>query len=59
MNQTGWHHRRLPPALPPVPADNSLTQETSGLGKMLFFDSSVSANGVISCATCRMPAGGG
>ncbi|MFD1911091.1 cytochrome-c peroxidase [Halodurantibacterium flavum] len=44
------------PALPPIPADNSLTPEKIELGKMLFFEPRISSSGVISCATCHNPA---
>ena len=44
------------PALPPIPADNSLTAEKIELGKMLFFEPRISSSGVISCATCHNPA---
>ncbi len=44
------------PALPPIPADNSLTPEKIELGRMLFFEPRISASGVISCATCHNPA---
>ncbi|MEY6433024.1 cytochrome c peroxidase [Thioalkalicoccus limnaeus] len=44
------------PALPPIPADNSLTEDKIELGKMLFFEPRISASGVISCATCHNPA---
>ncbi len=44
------------PALPPIPADNSLTPEKIELGKMLFFEPRISASGVISCASCHNPA---
>ncbi len=44
------------PALPPMPADNSLTPEKIELGRMLFFEPRISASGVISCATCHNPA---
>ena len=44
------------PALPPIPADNSLTKEKIELGKMLFFEPRISSSGVISCATCHNPA---
>ena len=44
------------PALPPIPADNSLTPEKVELGKMLFFEPRLSSSGVISCATCHNPA---
>ncbi|MFC7703565.1 cytochrome-c peroxidase [Plastorhodobacter daqingensis] len=44
------------PALPPIPADNSMTREKIELGKMLFFEPRISSSGVISCATCHNPA---
>jgi cytochrome c peroxidase len=44
------------PAIPPIPADNSLTPEKIELGKMLFFEPRISGSGVISCATCHNPA---
>ncbi len=44
------------PAMPPIPAHNSMTPEKIELGKMLFFEPRISASGVISCATCHNPA---
>lgn len=44
------------PAVPPLPADNSMTPAKIELGKMLFFEPRISASGVISCATCHNPA---
>ncbi len=44
------------PHLPPIPADNSLTEEKIELGNMLFFEPRISSSGVISCATCHNPA---
>lgn len=43
------------PAVPPIPADNTMTQEKVELGKMLFFDPRLSSSGVVSCATCHNP----
>jgi cytochrome c peroxidase len=43
----------LPPV--PVPADNPLTQETIALGRRLYYDSSLSVDGTISCASCHAP----
>jgi len=43
------------PALPPIPADNSMTAEKIELGKMLFFDPRLSGSNWISCATCHNP----
>ncbi|WP_404377949.1 cytochrome-c peroxidase [Vreelandella aquamarina] len=44
------------PHLPPLPADNSQTDEKVELGNMLFFEPRISSSGVISCATCHNPA---
>ena len=44
------------PFLPPIPADNSMTEEKIALGTMLFFEPRISGSGVISCATCHNPA---
>ncbi|MCC6008652.1 MAG: cytochrome C peroxidase [Rhodobacteraceae bacterium] len=44
------------PALPPIPAGTSMTQEKIDLGLMLFFEPRISASGIISCATCHNPA---
>jgi cytochrome c peroxidase len=41
--------------LPLVPADNPMTLEKVTLGRHLFFDKRLSANGQISCATCHEP----
>ena len=49
-----WAYEPLS-ALPPIPADNSLTTEKIELGKMLFFDPRVSGSNWISCATCHNP----
>lgn len=45
---------KLPPA-PPAPADNETTAARVELGKMLFFDTRLSGDGTISCATCHNP----
>jgi cytochrome c peroxidase len=49
--------RRAPLGLPPVPepADDPLTPEKVDLGRRLFFDRRLSANGTISCAMCHVP----
>jgi cytochrome c peroxidase len=48
---------RPPLGLPavPVPADNPLTADKVALGRKLFFDRRLSANGTISCAMCHVP----
>lgn len=43
--------------LPPViPEDNPLTEEGIALGKKLFYDKSLSADGTLACADCHRPA---
>jgi len=37
-----------------VPADNPLTEEAVGLGRRLFYDPRLSANGKVSCSTCHI-----
>lgn len=43
------------PALP-IPEDNPMTAEKVALGKMLYFDTRLSKDGTIACATCHDPA---
>jgi cytochrome c peroxidase len=43
----------LPPV--PVPADNPVTVETVALGKRLYFDTSLSIDKSVSCASCHDP----
>jgi cytochrome c peroxidase len=38
-----------------VPADNPITPSRVELGRRLFFDASLSADGRVSCATCHIP----
>ncbi|WP_425908583.1 cytochrome c peroxidase [Nitrobacter sp. TKz-YC02] len=38
---------------PPLPADNPLTTAKVELGRRLFYDADLSANGTMSCATCH------
>src|SRR6478752_7608681 len=42
--------------VPDVPADNPMTAEKVELGRMLFFDTRLSADGTQSCASCHDPA---
>ena len=48
---------KVPLGLPPlpVPKDNPMTPEKIELGKMLYFDTRLSRDGKISCATCHDP----
>ncbi len=50
-----WH---LPPGFPKprVPDDNPLTVEKAELGRYLFYDKRLSANGTQSCASCHQQA---
>jgi cytochrome c peroxidase len=43
----------LPPV--PVPADNPVTAETVALGRKLFYDTRLSADDSIACASCHNP----
>ena len=43
----------LPPV--PIPADNPPTAETIALGRRLYFDTALSVDNTVSCATCHMP----
>ncbi len=43
----------LPPV--PIPEDNPMTVEKIELGKMLYFDTRLSKNQSISCASCHLP----
>jgi cytochrome c peroxidase len=49
------HEWQLPPGFPEptVPADNPLTVEKIELGRRLFYDPRLSANGTQSCASCH------
>src|SRR5574337_652978 len=38
-----------------IPPNNPLTPEKIELGRQLFFDSRLSADGTVSCATCHAP----
>lgn len=38
-----------------IPSDNPLTTEKVALGKQLFFDARLSADGTVSCITCHDP----
>ena len=48
---------KVPLGLPPlpVPADNPMTPEKIELGRMLYFDTRLSRDGTVSCATCHDP----
>jgi cytochrome c peroxidase len=50
-----WH---LPPGFPEprIPADNPVTVEKVALGRQLFYDKRLSANGTQSCASCHKAA---
>ena len=46
----------LPPV--PVPAENPPTAETIALGKRLYYDTALSVDNTVSCASCHDPARG-
>jgi len=51
---SGWRwHLPRGMAPPPVPADNAMTRAKVELGRRLFYDADLSADGTMSCATCH------
>lgn len=42
----------------PFPADNPPTAETVALGRRIYYDTALSADGTVSCSTCHNPATG-
>ncbi len=46
-----WAYAPLPP--PTSPADNPTTSEKQALGRLLFYDPVLSADGLTACATCH------
>ena len=42
----------------PIPADNPPTAETIALGRRLYYEGALSADGTISCASCHSPTAG-
>lgn len=46
---------RFPEEAFPYPADNGPTPERVELGRLLFFDPVMSANGRVACASCHLP----
>ena len=50
----------IPPFFPPmdIPSDNPLTEEGIELGRLLFWEKSLSADGSMSCGSCHMPSAG-
>ena len=46
----------LPPV--PIPVDNPPTAETIALGRRLYYDTALSADNTVSCATCHIPSMG-
>ncbi|MBI2131343.1 MAG: cytochrome-c peroxidase [Candidatus Tectomicrobia bacterium] len=56
-----WAAQANPPAPSgggPRPPDNPMTREKVELGRLLFFEKRISADGTAACATCHMPARG-
>jgi cytochrome c peroxidase len=48
---------KIPASFPKmeIPTDNPLTTEGVALGRFLFFDKLLSANGTMACASCHLP----
>lgn len=55
---TAWAFDVLP-LKPEIPADNPMSPEKIALGKMLYFDTRLSADDTVSCNTCHNVAGSG
>jgi cytochrome c peroxidase len=55
--QPGEEAFAVPLGLPPIPwpEDNPYSAARAGLGRILFFDGRLSANGLVSCAFCHEP----
>jgi cytochrome c peroxidase len=53
-----WYAPPLGFQMPESPADNPLTRERAELGKLLYFDTRLSRDKTVSCATCHDPAKG-
>jgi cytochrome c peroxidase len=53
-----WFSPPLGLDAPEAPADNPLTKEKAELGKLLYFDTRLSRDKTVSCATCHDPAKG-
>lgn len=56
ISPTVW---RTLPATAPIPRDNPQTPDKVALGRKLFFDPALSADGTVSCASCHILADGG
>lgn len=51
---------QIPPFFPPmdIPEDNPMTEEGIHLGRLLFWEKSLSLDGSMSCGTCHLPENG-
>jgi len=58
LQQARLYFKPIPTAMPSV-KDNTITREKIDLGKMLFFDTRLSASQIISCNSCHDLSGGG
>ncbi len=56
--QDGRYAGLEPLGPPPIPLDNPQTPEKVELGKLLFFDSRLSGDDVVSCVSCHLPDAG-
>jgi cytochrome c peroxidase len=57
INSSHEEKVELPYGLPPIPwpKDNSYNPQKAELGRLLYFDTRLSSNGTISCASCHAP----
>jgi cytochrome c peroxidase len=55
LKATDQKELKIPLGLPPIvwPKDNLYTSQKADLGRLLYFDKRLSADGTISCATCH------
>src|SRR5208282_6434462 len=55
--QATFDYKKQPLGLMPIiwPADNPYSPQKAELGRLLFFDTRLSADGSVSCASCHDP----
>jgi cytochrome c peroxidase len=53
----GFDYKKQPLGLMPIiwPADNPYSAQKAYLGRLLYFDTRLSADGTVSCGTCHLP----
>src|SRR5579864_2937360 len=53
----GFDYKKQPLGLMPIiwPTDNPYSPQKAYLGRLLYFDTRLSADGTVSCGTCHIP----